>query len=103
MREKYQQGDAITWLQVHNLLPVLGAIVAALSVYYVLQNKVELQNQQLGYLGNNVSSCLDRLASFETRINAQSLDIKELQTKGTVRGASTQFSQPNPPPTPEQP
>lgn len=88
-REKFQQGDPITWLQVHNLLPLVGIIVAAIGVFNLLQTKVETQSQRIEYLDSAVNSCLTRTDSLEERLTNQSLDIKELQTKGEVKGVST--------------
>ena len=88
-KEKYKQGDPITWLQVHNLLPIFMAIVSAIAVYNALSTKVSILEQKLSFQESSVSACRSSLAEVETKLNSQSLDIKELQTKGSVKGITT--------------
>lgn len=92
-----KSNDTITWLQVHNLLPLVGILLSAVGVFNLLSNKVELQSQKVQYLNDAVNSCLNRATSIEQQVNNQSLDIKELQTKSGVLGASTKrISSPTP-------
>ena len=89
IQENYQAGDSITWLQVHNLVPIISMIVAALTVFYVLQSKVELQNQRLTFFEGRINECFTDVQTVSGRLNKIELDIKEIQTKGSVKGIST--------------
>lgn len=89
IREKYQEKDPITLLQVHNLIPYIGIIVSALGVYYTLKADVQLQGQRLSYLEASVNSCQVRIGTLESRVQQDELLIKELQTSKNVKGVST--------------
>ena len=89
LRRKYEDTDAITWLQVHNLLPVIAGIIAIASVFYLLQNKVELLNQREAFLESRLEAQQVSINDIQTKVNSQSLDIKALQVEGgSVKGAS---------------
>lgn len=82
MKKKYQAGDPITWLQVHNLLPIIGIIIAAIGVFNVLSNKVDLTEQRLGFVESKVDACLAIQSDLEGRLNAQGIGIGSSKVKG---------------------
>jgi hypothetical protein len=100
-KTNYESNDALTWLQVHNFLPIITGVIAIVAAFNLLQNRVELQNQKIDYLAGKADQCLIRQGDLESKLNNQALDIKELQTGRTVsvKGVSTYRA---PTPTPKK-
>jgi hypothetical protein len=88
--------DAITWLQIHNFLPIVGLIVAVVGGYNLVTNALATQSQRIDYLTSSINTCLGSISAVQSDNFSQALDIKELQTKGSVKGASTSVQQPTP-------
>lgn len=100
MRDKYESGDVITWLQVHNLLPIIGVIVSALAVWQSLDKKVDLQNRDISTVESSMKNCQERLGIMESSINALNITVAEIQARGSVKGVSTRMeTAPTPVPT----
>lgn len=87
-----QREDTITWLQIHNLVPFLGTIVAVVSSFYILSNKVDLQTQRQDYIQEQVKATSERAAALEARLHQQELTIGRSSSQREVQGASTASS-----------
>lgn len=99
LRENYEKSDLITWVMVHNIIPVVAGALALAGIFNLLQTKVELNAQKLDALEARVVDQNATINELRTQINSQSLDIKELQVSGgEVKGVSTR-RQPTPTPT----
>lgn len=81
--------DTITWLQVHNLLPILGVLISGITIFNLLSNRVSLAEQKLGYLESQVNTCQQNVSGVRDQINENNLSIKELQSRQEVKGVST--------------
>jgi hypothetical protein len=89
IRENYESGDAITWIQVHNLLPILMIIISAVIGWQVLQKQVDLQSKDI----TNLRIDLERIeGEINTNIaddSRQAIDIATLLAKfPAVKGVS---------------
>lgn len=88
-REQFQQGDAITWLQVHNLLPIVVGIISVVTAFGLVQSKVELNSQSIQYLQTGLSSCTTRIDQLEKNQTDSNLKIRDLEgSRPAVKGAS---------------
>lgn len=90
-KEKFQQADPITWLQIHNLLPIILIIISALTGWYFYQNKVDRLEQGLLYQQAAISQQAAKIDALQSNREDQALKIKELEVKllPTVKGVST--------------
>ncbi len=91
-KDKYKEGDAITWLQVHNLFPVLTSVITIVGAFYMLQSRIDLVAQRQNVIETTISACQARVGVLEEKHTDAALKIQELLTKDSlsrVKGVST--------------
>lgn len=99
-KQKFQDGDAITWLQVHNLLPIIVGIVSVVTAFSILQTKVELNKQATDDLKVGVQSCTTREDTSGQALHNLELKVADLEARQqSVKGISTKAT-PTDTPTP---
>lgn len=47
VRENYEKADPITWVQIHNLLPIVIALVSVVAAYYIQSGQIEINKRDL--------------------------------------------------------
>jgi hypothetical protein len=57
VHQKYQEGDPLVWMQVHNVVPIVIAIVAALGAFFALSTRVSLVEQGQQFQNQRISGC----------------------------------------------
>lgn len=91
IKEKYQSGDTITWLQVHNLLPLLAVLVSAVIFTTTLSNKVGTLEEKNKDLSGKIEACFSRTAQMEQLNNQNQGAIDEIKQRlGSVKGVAVQ-------------
>ena len=83
VKQGYEQADFWTWLQVHNILPVIIAISSVIGAYYILVSKqtvAELQiadlRQQVSYLTNRDYNNTIVITQLSTKLGISIPEIK---------------------------
>lgn len=87
-----------TWVQLHNLLPIVLSIVLAVLIVGTLKTRIAFQTEKTNQLSQTVDACLNRVGSLESTVAAQSLEIKALQPK-VIAKPTTAAKKPTPTPT----
>jgi uncharacterized iron-regulated membrane protein len=88
MSHQQRQADAITWIQLHNAVPIIGGILSLVGVFNFLSTKVELTSQRLEYTQQAVQANEARISSLENKVHEQDLSIQSRDSQRSVQGAT---------------
>ena len=100
MREKYESGDIFTWTQVHNLFPIVVAIIGIALAWGKLTGDISVMNNRLEYLEARTESLFSELRSLQGQANSQKILLDTLPLQKGVQGASVASGKPTKTPTP---
>lgn len=84
-REKFEQNDIITWIQVHNFLPIALVIVSITAFIYIMQGRIDLLKQEVDYRKYEIDRITQQMGILDSRIN--SMNVKGVSTiSPTLKG-----------------
>lgn len=63
-----KQTDTITWLQVHNFLPIAGLIIGGIMGYSTITTSNALQDERISRLSQEVSTCKEQATSTQQQV-----------------------------------
>lgn len=64
-----KQTDTITWLQVHNFLPIAGLIIGGIMGYSAIVTSNAVQDEKINQLNSAVSVCRQQAKANTETIN----------------------------------
>jgi len=83
----------VTWLQVNNIVPLVGSAIMISASFFALSNKVDSVKQDVGYIKENTSSLSTDVKNGDSRINNHETRISILESKRTsFSGQSVQLA-----------